>query len=256
MNIIVVLPTYNERDTIEKIIDAICSRAHVLTSSTIGVIVVDDHSPDGTGDIVKELQEEYPVYLHTRNKKMGIGSAYVVGFKKALALGADVIFEMDADFSHDPNDIPRLISALAHADVAIGSRRVPGGKIAGWGARRRFTSWAATIFSRTLLRLRTRDVTAGFRAFHQSALASIDLSGIRSSGYAFQEELLYRVERAGLKIAEVPVIFTDRKKGRSKLGWREIKDFFASVLTLWLRERLTKRSRYDRVKNVSKEEKR
>lgn len=232
MNIVIVIPTYNERDNIEKIIPAICAHCPALAPHTLGIIVVDDNSPDDTGRIVRDLQERYPVYLIARNKKMGIGSAYIAGFKKALAVGADSIFQMDADFSHDPADIPRLFSALAHADVAIGSRRVPGGKIIGWGPRRRFTSWAATLFSRMLLHLKTRDVTAGFRAFHRRVLDTIDLSGIRSSGYAFQEELLYRVERAGWRIAEVPVVFTDRKKGKSKLGGQEIVDFFVSVLSL------------------------
>lgn len=228
MKIAIVIPTYNEAENIGRLIEAIFN----LGIPECAMIVVDDASPDGTGQIVEQYRSTYPVYHIARNKKMGLGSAYIMGFKKALAIGADVIIEMDADFSHDPVDIPRLAAALHDADVTVGSRRVQGGKIAGWGARRRFTSWGATHFARLLLGLSTRDVTAGFRAYRRTVLASMNLDAITSNGYAFQEETLYHIERGGYRIVEIPVVFTDRKKGKSKLGGKEILEFFTSMLRL------------------------
>ncbi|MBP9694945.1 MAG: polyprenol monophosphomannose synthase [Candidatus Magasanikbacteria bacterium] len=228
-NTVIVIPTYNELDNIEPLLKAIFS----LDIPNLAVVIVDDRSPDGTAEAVRKMIPDYPIFLIERNKKMGLGSAYIAGFKKALAVGADIIFEMDADFSHDPRDIPKLIASITNgADLAIGSRRIPGGKIIGWNRRRRFTSRGATWISRLLLGIKTKDVTAGFRAFKKEVLLSFPLDDIQSNGYAFQEELLYRVEKAGFKIAEIPVIFTDRQKGKSKLGRAEIVDFFVSIFKL------------------------
>lgn len=236
MKSIIVIPTYNEKETLAPLVGALFT----LGVTGLEVIVVDDSSPDGTDDEVEKLRKTHPIYLIRRQRKLGLGSAYISGFKKALALGADYIFEMDADFSHDPNDVPRLLQAAEQgADLVIGSRRVIGGKIKGWNWRRHLTSYAATILARWLLKLKTRDVTAGFRCFRRRVLEHINLDAITSNGYAFQEELLYRTEQAGFRVAEIPVTFTDRRQGKSKLSNKDVWEFF---LTMW---RLKKGRRCD-----------
>ena len=228
MNTIIVIPTYNEEENISRLIKRIFS----LGVKDLKIIVVDDNSPDGTAEEVKQLENIFPVYLIGRKGKLGIGSAYIAGFKKALELGADFIFEMDADFSHDPEDIPRILEAMGGADMVIGSRKVRGGKVVGWGLRRKFMSNGAMWFSRLLLGLKVKDVTAGFRCFRRRVLESLDLDKIRSNGYAFQEELLYRIQKAGFKIVEIPVTFVDRREGVSKLGFRDIIEFFIVIFKL------------------------
>lgn len=164
---------------------------------------------------------------------MGLGSAYVTGFQKALSSGASYIMEMDADFSHLPTDIPKLLAAVeSGADLAIGSRRVPGGQIIGWSWWRLFMSWGAMSFSRVLLGLKTKDVTAGFRCYRREVLQQIPLAKIKSNGYSFQEEMLFLVEKLGAKVVEVPVVFNDRQKGKSKLAKKDILDFFLIVFKL------------------------
>lgn len=222
MKTIIVIPTYNERENIMRLIPALFD----LKIQELEVIIVDDNSPDETADVAEKFREKFPMYIIKRQRKLGLGTAYVDGFKKALALGADIIFEMDADFSHDPADVPRLIAALDTNDLAIGSRRAPGGKVVGWGFYRHVTSYVAMTLSRVILNLKTKDVTAGFRAYRRKVLEVILQKEISSNGYAFQEEILYRVERAGFLITEVPVTFTDRKIGKSKLSSGDIWEFF------------------------------
>ena len=164
---------------------------------------------------------------------MGLGSAYITGFTRAIELGAEYIFEMDADLSHDPDDIGKLLSACQNgADLTIGSRKIPGGKIEGWNWRRKLMSNGAMWFSRLILGLEAKDVTAGFRCFKKNTLEKIELDGIKSNGYAFQEELLYRTQKSGFKIVEVPVVFRDRTKGKSKLNRKDIIEFFLVMLKL------------------------
>lgn len=222
MKTIIVIPTYNERENIMRLIPALFD----LKIPDLEVVIVDDNSPDETADVAMNFREKYPVYVIKRQRKLGIGTAYVDGFKKALILGADIIFEMDADFSHNPADVPRLIAALDTADLAIGSRRITGGKIIGWGPRRHSTSFIAMIISRLFLGLKTKDVTAGFRAYHRHVLETILQKEITSNGYAFQEEILYRCEKNKFSIQEIPVIFTDRVTGKSKLSGKDIWEFF------------------------------
>ena len=226
----VVIPTYNEKENIVNLINDI----FLLNIDNLKIIVVDDNSPDQTASFVTQLQTKFPnLYLIKRYNKLGLGSAYIAGFKKALSLQADLIMEMDADFSHNPKDLPRLIAACEHgADLAIGSRKIPDGKIIGWNWRRHLMSAGAMLVARLLLNLKTRDITAGFRCFRRSALEKIDLNTIKSNRYAFQEELLYRAEKLGFTIAEIPVTFKDREKGQSKLGGKEIKEFFAIIFKL------------------------
>jgi dolichol-phosphate mannosyltransferase len=173
-----------------------------------------------------------PIKLIKRPGKLGLGSAYISGFGLALQTGAELILEMDADLSHDPHDLPRLIATAAEADLVIGSRKIPGGDVVGWSPARKFMSAGAMFFSRALLRLKAKDVTAGFRCFRRQVLESIKLSEIKSNGYAFQEELLYRTQRAGFRIKEIPVIFIDRQTGKSKLSKKDIWEFFAVMIKL------------------------
>lgn len=229
--IVIVIPTYNERENIVMLIRALQS----LLLPDIHILVVDDASPDGTADAVETLRKEFPgVSVLRRSGKMGLGSAYVEGFQRALSEGADVVVQMDADLSHDPRDVPRLFEVIeGGADVAIGSRRITGGRIVGWNWKRHIASRGAMWMARIMLRLRTRDITSGFRAFRRSCLIALHFEDVRSNGYAFQEEMLLRCEQGQFIIREIPVTFVDRQVGMSKLGVREIAEFFLIMLRLW-----------------------
>ncbi|MFA6547424.1 MAG: polyprenol monophosphomannose synthase [Candidatus Magasanikbacteria bacterium] len=231
MKTIVVIPTYNERDNIVNLINDIFAQS----IDNLQIIVVDDNSPDKTGELVSKAQTVYPnLYLIKRYNKLGLGSAYIAGFKKALALGADLIVEMDADFSHDPKDLPRLIEACANGfHLAIGSRKINGGKIVGWNWRRKLMSHGAMVIARTFLRLRVKDVTSGFRCYRREVLEKINLDKIKSNGYAFQEEMLYRTQKNKFQIKEIPVIFKDRTLGKSKLSNKDIIEFFTTIFKLY-----------------------
>jgi len=224
----IIIPTYNEAENLPKLVEKI-----FLLPLNIEVLVVDDNSPDGTGKIADDLSKKFKLEVLHRPGKMGLGSAYVTGFKKALVRGAEFIMEIDADLSHNPNDIPRLVQALEQgADLAIGSRRVAGGKIVGWNWWRKFMSWGAMTFARLFLGLKTKDVTAGFRCYRRQILTKIPLAEIKSNGYSFQEETLFWVEKLGAKVIEVPVVFNDRTQGKSKLAKKDIWDFFIVMLKL------------------------
>lgn len=224
----IVIPTFNEADNIGSLVPAIFK-----LGLDIKVVIVDDNSPDGTGRVAAGQALKYNLEVIHRTKKLGLGSAYLAGFAKALAGGAEFIMEMDADWSHNPKDIPRLLYAVkAGADLAIGSRRVPGGKIIGWGPIRKFMSSRASDFSRTVLSLTTRDVTAGFRCYRGELLKKILFNKIDSSGYSFQEELIYWAERLDANVQEVPVVFNDRELGKSKLSIIEIVKFFYIMVVL------------------------
>ena len=209
------LPTYNERENLESMIQAL---GGVLDTSTDRVLVIDDGSPDGTGEIADRLAEElaWVSVLHRKTKE-GIGPAYVAGFRQALADGAELVLEMDCDFSHDPADVPRLIAAAGEADLVLGSRYAPGGGTANWGLLRRFVSRGGCLYAQTILGLRVRDLTGGFKCFRRAALEAIDLSALSAHGYAFQIETTYRVTRAGLRVQEVPITFVERRAGASKM---------------------------------------
>jgi len=232
MKTIIIIPTYNEADNIKRLIIEIFN----LDIPDLQIIVIDDNSPDKTADVVEKIKESMgwntKIFLIKRNKKLGIGSAYIAGFKKALALNADYIFEMDADLSHNPQDIPLMLAKIADNDLVIGSRKIKGGKIIGWNLKRKLMSNGAMFVSRLLLRLKPKDVTAGFRCYKKEVLQKIDLEKIKSNGYAFQEEMLYRTQKLGFKICEVPVIFRDRKFGQSKLSKKDILEFFLIIFKL------------------------
>lgn len=225
----VIIPTYNERENIAELIRRIFEQ----NIPNLKIIFVDDGSPDGTAETIAGYQAKYQIGLIKRPGKLGLGSAYIAGFKQALADGAELIMEMDADLSHAPEDLPRFIAAAeAGADLIIGSRKIPGGKIIGWNFRRHLMSNGAMFTARLLLGLKTKDVTSGFRCFKRGVLEKINLDAIKSNGYAFQEEMLYRTEKLGFKVEEIPVTFTDRTKGKSKLSAKDILEFFKVMLKL------------------------
>lgn len=224
----IIIPTYNEKENILRLIEAIFS----LNIPQLDIIVVDDNSPDKTYEIVEKLSKKMPVTLIKRKTKMGLGTAYIAGFKKAIAMESDLIFEMDADFSHNPKDILRMIEASSTADLVIGSRKINHGHIEGWNWRRKLMSNGAMWFCRFVLQLKIKDVTSGFRAYKQKVLQKINLDKIKSNGYAFQEEMLYRTIKKGFKVKEIPVTFIDRTKGKSKLSNSDIIEFFIIMIKL------------------------
>jgi dolichol-phosphate mannosyltransferase len=209
------LPTYNERENLEAMIEAL---GGVLDTSTDRVLVIDDGSPDGTGEIADRLAAEHSwVFVLHRETKEGIGPAYIAGFRLALAEGAELVLEMDCDFSHDPADVPRLIDAAADADLVLGSRYAPGGGTANWGLLRRIVSRSGCLYAQIILGLGIRDLTGGFKCFRRAALEAIDLDALAAHGYAFQIETTYRISRAGLRVREVPITFVERRAGASKM---------------------------------------
>jgi dolichol-phosphate mannosyltransferase len=210
---VVCLPTYNERENLEPMLRALADKG-------VRVLVIDDNSPDGTGELADRLAAEldFVEVLH-RERKEGLGPAYLAGFRHALAGGAELVLEMDCDFSHDPNDVPRLIAAVADgADVALGSRYVPGGGVRNWGLLRRFISAGGSAYARILLSVKIRDLTGGFKCYRRRVLETIDLDSVDSKGYAFQIETTYRALRAGFSAVEVPITFADREAGGSKMS--------------------------------------
>ena len=218
MRLVVCLPTYNERENLEPVVHAL---EDVLAASKLdaSVLVIDDASPDGTGEIADRLaaQHQHVDVLH-RPSKEGLGPAYVAGFGRALSDGAELVLTMDADFSHDPADVPRLVAAADEADVALGSRYAPGGSVRNWGLARRAVSRGGCLYAQAVLGLGVRDSTSGFKCYRRRVLEAIGLERITSLGYAFQIETVYRALRAGFTVQEVPIVFSDRAKGGSKMG--------------------------------------
>jgi dolichol-phosphate mannosyltransferase len=210
---LICLPTYNERENLPRVIDA-------LEPLGVDVLVIDDNSPDGTGELADRLAAEHGwVSVLHRERKEGLGPAYLAGFREALGGDAEYVLEMDADLSHDPAAVPRLIEACVNgADVALGSRYVPGGGTENWGIARRIVSAGGSLYARFILGLDIRDLTGGFKCFRREVLERIDLDAVTSKGYAFQIELTYRAVRAGYTIVEVPIVFADRTHGHSKMS--------------------------------------
>ena len=229
MRATVCLPTYNERENLEPMVRALGER-------DVSVLVIDDNSPDGTGKLADRLAEEhaYVSVLH-RPRKEGLGPAYLAGFQRALADGAELILEMDCDFSHNPGDVPRLIEAAAGADLVLGSRYVSGGSVENWGLVRRFVSAGGSLYARLLLGVRVHDLTGGFKCYRRAVLETIDLQAIDSKGYAFQIETTYRALRKGFSVAEVPIRFVDRQEGHSKMSRAIVLEAIWKVPALRLR---------------------
>lgn len=232
---IVIIPTYNEKENIEKII-----RAVFALKEGFHILVIEDGSPDGTAAIVKKLQGEFPDRLHMieRTGKLGLGTAYITGFKWSVQNGYDYIFEMDADFSHNPDDLPRLYEACCKegADLAIGSRYCNGISVINWPIGRVIMSYYASVYVRTVLGMKIYDTTAGFKCYRRRVLETIDLDNVRMKGYGFQIEMKYTTYKLGFKIKEVPIIFVDRKEGTSKMSSGIFGEAFWGVMKLKMRK--------------------
>ncbi len=213
--ICICLPTYNERENLEPMVAAL---GEVLGDDGV-VLVIDDNSPDGTGEIADRLAAKHDwVHVLHRPHKEGLGPAYLAGFKQALELGAELILEMDCDFSHDPADVRRLTAAAEGADLVLGSRYAPGGGTRNWGLLRRLISRGGSLYAQILLGVPVRDLTGGFKCYRRAVLEAIDLDAIHSKGYAFQIETTYRALRKGFRVVEVPIVFVDRQVGGSKMS--------------------------------------
>ncbi len=210
-----VLPTYEEATNIERLVE----QARAKLPADAQILIVDDNSRDGTGEIAARLSEEHEAvhFLH-RPTKEGLGPAYIAGFRRALAGGAGLVVEMDSDFSHEPAYLPRLLEAAERADIVIGSRYVPGGGVSDWGPLRRAISRGGSAYAQFVLGLQVRDLTGGFKCFRREVLEAIDLDAVRSRGYAFQVEMTYRAIELGFEVVEVPIVFRDRQAGASKMS--------------------------------------
>ena len=232
MKKLVIIPTYNEKENIRNIINAVFA-----LEQDFHVLIVDDSSPDGTAQIVEEMRKEFPTHLHLliRKVKGGLGKAYIAGFKWALEYGYEYIFEMDADFSHNPNDLPKLYDAAVNADMSIGSRYCNGVNVVNWPMSRVLLSYFASKYVRFVLRIPVFDTTAGFVCFSRKVLEEIGLDQIKMTGYGFQVEMKYRAFRKKFQIAEVPIIFTDRTQGESKMNGGIIKEAVFGVIDLKLK---------------------
>jgi dolichol-phosphate mannosyltransferase len=229
VQISIVIPTFNECDNIQELVSEI-----LALEPPMDVIIVDDNSPDGTGDLANALAETHPgrVYVIHRPAKLGLGTAHIAGFKLALSQGAERILSMDADFSHHPRYIPAMLERSAEAQLVIGSRYVRGGGTRFCSFKRRMLSWGANLFAKLALALPARDCTAGFRCYHRPVLQSIDLDNIFSNGYSFLIEMLYYTKKGGWSVAESPIVFEDRRHGTSKISRREIFSAIYTVLRL------------------------
>ncbi len=226
MKTLIIIPTYNEVDNLRPLLSEIFARV-----PESDILIVDDNSTDGTGKLADEIHTGNPrVNVMHRPGKLGLGTAYLTGFKYAIAHNYDAAFEMDADFSHDPRYLPDFLQAIEHADLVIGSRYVPGGDMPGWSLVRRVISGSGNTFARFMLGIPVHDCTAGFRCYRREVLQSLDLDSIQSQGYAFQVELVYRIMKQGFKIVEIPIIFIDRRVGKSKMSHKIIIEAFTYVL--------------------------
>jgi len=225
---LVILPTYNEKENIEIVVNEILS-AH----KDLDILIIDDNSPDGTGEIADGIaQKESRVKVHHRPGKLGYGKAYLTGFKMTLSEGYDYYFQMDSDLSHDPKEIPAILEKMSRHDMVIGSRYVPGGKIVGWGPIRYIISMGGNLFARTMLRLPVKDCTSGYRCYKAKVLKELKLEEVKAEGYGFQVEILYRVLRGGFNVGEHPIIFADRELGKSKMSKSIAIEAFKRVLSL------------------------
>lgn len=229
--VLVIIPTFNELENVRRIIPAVLKQ-----NEAIDVLIVDDNSPDKTGDYVEQLSKENPrVKLIRREKKLGLGTAYIAGFKYAVANNYDYVFEMDADFSHDPNEINNFLEAIKDADVVLGSRYINGVRVLNWPMRRLLLSYFASVYTRIITGLPVKDATGGFKCFRIDVLKSIDLDRIKSNGYSFQIEMTFKAYKKGFRIKEIPIVFLDRVKGKSKMSKKIVREAIIMVWKLRLR---------------------
>ncbi|WP_240893875.1 polyprenol monophosphomannose synthase [Limisphaera ngatamarikiensis] len=236
---LVIVPTYNERNNLPLIAGRL-----LALPVRVDLLVVDDNSPDGTGRIADELAAQHPeIHVLHRPQKEGLGRAYVAGFKWALARHYEFVFEMDGDFSHNPDDIPRFLAAAAHADLVLGSRYLGGIRIMNWPLSRLMLSKAAATYVRLITGMPFTDPTSGYKCFRRRALQALDLDAVRSNGYSFQIELTHKLWRQGLRVVEIPIVFTERLQGHSKMSGHIIREAFFMVWRLWLQNGMRRRPR-------------
>jgi dolichol-phosphate mannosyltransferase len=229
-NTLVIIPTYNERDNIRDVIRRVLGQPVPLD-----ILIVDDNSPDGTGELVAELsQQNKRIHLLRRSGKLGLGTAYITGFRYALEHNFDFIFEMDADLSHDPDEIPKFLKAAQEAHLVIGSRYINGVNVVNWPLSRLLLSYFASVYARTITGLPVRDTTSGYKCFRRQTLEGIDLGSVRAGGYAFQIEMKWRVWMAGFKLKEIPITFVDRTVGKSKMSKSIVREAMMLVWKLGL----------------------
>ena len=232
---LIITPTYNEADNVENIVRAVLSEEQKTPDVKLAVLIVDDNSPDGTADIVRKLQQDPVIgperlYLLSRPGKMGLGTAYVAGFKFGLENGFDYIFEMDADFSHDPDEIPNFLREIEKYDLVLGSRYISGANVANWPLQRLLLSYYANKYARLVTGIKVYDATGGFKCFRRKVLEAIDLDSIHSNGYSFQIEMNFRAWRKGFSIKEIPIVFVDRRAGTSKMNKSIVRE---AMLLVW-----------------------
>ncbi len=227
---LVIIPTYNELENLPKLIPAVLSQ-----DESIHILIVDDGSPDGTGKYVKEeMKKNDRIHLLEREKKMGLGTAYIAGFKYALQNNYDFIFEMDADFSHDPKELKNFLIAIKENDLVLGSRYINGVRVLNWPMARLLLSFFASVYTRIITGMPIKDATGGFKCFHRKVLEAIDLDKVKSNGYSFQIEMTFKAYSKGFKIKEIPIIFSDRVKGKSKMSKKIVREAVTMVWKLRL----------------------
>ena len=223
---VIIIPTYNERENVERLVDAITG-----IQPDINILFVDDNSPDGTADLIKKMQQvNNNIYILEREKKQGLGRAYIAGFKVALEKGFQYIFEMDADFSHNPVEIPNFLKAIENHDLVLGSRYIKGVNVVNWPLKRLLLSYFANMYTRVITGLPVQDSTGGFKCFRRTVLETIDLDKVKTNGYGFQIELTFAAWKAGFRVVEIPIIFIDREFGESKLSK---KIMWEAVFLVW-----------------------
>lgn len=226
MRYLVIIPTFNERDNIQKLLPLVLEQGEEFS-----ILVVDDNSPDGTGELAEEIAQREPrIHVLHRPRKLGLGTAYVAGFKWGLDAGAELLFEMDADFSHDPAMLPIFVDEMRDCDLALGSRYVPGGGVENWPLRRRWMSRGGSLYARFILGVGVQDLTGGYKCFRRQVLETLELDAVQTVGYAFQIEMTYRTLLAGFRVKEVPILFVDRRQGASKMSRRV---FWEAVTAVW-----------------------
>ena len=227
---LVIIPTYNELENLPRLIPVVLSQ-----DESINILIVDDGSPDGTGKFVKdEMQKNNRIHLLEREKKMGLGTAYIAGFKYALQNNYDFIFEMDADFSHDPNELKNFLVAIKDGDLVLGSRYINGVRVLNWPMARLLLSFFASVYTRIITGMPVKDATGGFKCFRKKVLEAIDLDKVKSNGYSFQIEMTFKAYSKGFKVKEIPIVFIDRVKGKSKMSKKIVREAVTMVWKLRL----------------------
>lgn len=231
MKALIIIPTYNEKDNISRIAEEIFKNTENTVAEEINILVVDDGSPDGTGEVVKDMMKnDSRVHLMEREKKLGLGTAYVAGFKYALENGYDYVFEMDADFSHDPRELPNFLREIKEYDLVLGSRYIKGVNVVNWPLRRLLLSYGANVYTRIITGIPIKDSTGGFKCFRKEVLENINFDNVKSNGYSFQIEVNYKVWKKKFKIKEIPIIFVDRTEGESKMSKKIVRE---AIFMVW-----------------------